>query len=128
MLLSSVALTCTRLCHGSLGHCHRAGLKVCTQGMTPFLLLPLSPWVVPFLNHAANPEHFSLVKPIDLISIPRPVSSSRTSCPVWGAAQIHSAMNIHHVLALVYKCLASALQLGSSSLRRCYLHHQTSEE
>ena len=41
-----------------------------------------------------------MVKSINLISVPKPVPSSRTSYPVWGAVQIHLAMNIHHSLGI----------------------------
>lgn len=61
-----------------------------------FGLSPLSPCTTTFLDH----ECFSWVKSINLISVPKPVPSSRTSYPVWGAVQIHLAMNIHHSLGI----------------------------
>lgn len=47
--------------------------------------LTLSLCVVSFPDHATNTECFPWVKPINLISILRPISRSRISRPVWGA-------------------------------------------
>lgn len=61
--------------------------------------LALSLRAVPFPDHATNSERFSWVKPINLISILRPVPSSRISLPIWGA---DSLCHEYSSLALIW--------------------------